>query len=67
MPEVLSLDEACHFLKLSKQSLYAYVRKGEVPAYKLGRCWKFHKESLDQWLKDKIKEDTKTRNKKNKS
>jgi excisionase family DNA binding protein len=66
MPEVLSVTEACLFLKLAKPTLYNYVRRGEVPAFKMGRVWKFHKESLDQWLQQKIKEDTKTRSLKTK-
>lgn len=64
MPEVLSFEEACRFLKLAKPTLYNYVRRGEVPAFKMGRVWRFHKESLDQWLKEKIKEDTQTRSQK---
>lgn len=66
MPEVLSFEEACQFLKLAKPTLYNYVRRGDVPAFKMGRVWKFHKESLDQWLKEKVKEDTKTRSQKTK-
>lgn len=64
MQEVLSFEEACQFLKLAKPTLYNYVRRGEVPAFKMGRVWKFHKESLDHWLQQKIKEDTKTRSQK---
>lgn len=64
MPEVLSFEEACQFLKLAKPTLYNYVRRGDVPAFKMGRVWKFHKDSLDQWLKERISEDTKIRSQK---
>lgn len=64
MPEVLSFEEACQFLKLAKPTLYNYVRRGDVPAFKMGRVWKFHKESLDQWLKERVSEDTKIRSQK---
>jgi excisionase family DNA binding protein len=66
MPEVLSFEEACQFLKLSKPTLYNYVRRGDVPAFKMGRVWKFHRESLDDWLKKCVSEDTKIRSQKTK-
>ncbi len=48
--EVLTLQEASEFLKLSKSTLYALARKGEVPARKIGRSWRFTKLSLLRWL-----------------
>ena len=58
MAEVLSMEQACEFLQLSKPCLYKYVRTGSIPAYKMGRVWKFHRDSLDQWLRSKVQEDT---------
>ena len=56
--EVLSIDEACAYLKLAKVTIYKYVRQGAIPAFKVGRMWRFHKESLDNWLKEKTEADT---------
>ena len=61
MSEILGFEEACQFLKLAKPTLYGYLRRGEIPAFKMGRMWKFHKESLDQWIKDKVEADTSVR------
>lgn len=61
MQEVLSFQEACDVLKVAKPTLYGYVRKGEIPAFKLGRSWKFHKESLDTWVLKRIEEQTRER------
>lgn len=61
MQEVLSLTEACQILRLAKPTLYGYVRRGEIPAFKLGRSWKFHKNSLDQWLIERVKQQTQAR------
>lgn len=61
MKDVLSLEEACTYLGLAKPTLYKFVRSGAVPAFKLGSIWRFHRESLDRWIQEKVKEDTATR------
>ncbi len=62
--EVLSIEDACEYLKVAKVTLYKYVRVGSVPAFKMGSRWKFYKESLDDWLKSRVEEDTSARSKK---
>lgn len=61
MKEILSLAEACEFLRIAKPTLYRYVRNGEVPAFKVGKAWRFHKESLEKWVGDQIIESTAAR------
>lgn len=61
MAELLGIEEACKLLDLTKYTIYKYARSGAIPACKMGSLWKFDKESLDKWIKEKIKEDTKTR------
>lgn len=62
--EVLDLEGACEFLKIAKPTLYKYVRTGQIPAFKVGRIWRFHKESLDTWVRGRVSEDTQARSKK---
>ena len=57
--EVLNLEEACQYLRIAKPTLYKYIRKGQIPAFKMGRVWRFHKESLEQWVKNRVQTDTK--------
>lgn len=62
--EVLDLMGACDFLKIAKPTLYKYIRTGQIPAFKVGRVWRFHRESLDTWVKGRVTEDTKARSQK---
>ena len=48
---VMTLDELAVYLKLSKSTLYKLCAEGKVPGQKVGRHWRFHKESIDQWLR----------------
>lgn len=59
--EVLDIEEACKFLKVAKPTLYNYVRAGKVPCFKLGRVWRFHKEALDTWVRNRVSEETEAR------
>ena len=50
MDEILTFEEVRRYLKLSKSKLYEYVQKKRIPAYKIGRTWRFKKVKLDVWL-----------------
>lgn len=51
MTNWLTLEEAAKYLKMGKSTLYDLARKGNIPAHKMGREWRFDAEELDEWLK----------------
>lgn len=61
MQGILEAEEASQYLKISKVSLLRYARSGLVPAFKMGRYWKFDKEILDEWIHQRVKVETKYR------
>ena len=61
MEGILEVDEACKYLKMSKVTLYRHARNGLIPAFKVGGSWKFNKSSLDDWIQQRVKEDTAAR------
>lgn len=50
--EILTIDELSVYLKISKSTLYKLVREDKVPGQKVGRHWRFRKETIDRWLGD---------------
>lgn len=48
---VLTIEDLADYLKIPKSTLYKLVRGGTVPCQKIGRHWRFHKEGIDEWLK----------------
>ena len=48
--DVLDADEASTWLKIPKSTLYKLCTEGEIPAAKVGRHWRFHRETLESWL-----------------
>lgn len=48
--EILTLGEAAKFLKIGRNTLYALARRGEIPARKIGREWRFVSTALIDWV-----------------
>ena len=51
--DILTLDELSIYLRISKSTLYKLVREGKIPSQKIGRHWRFRRETIDQWLSEK--------------
>jgi excisionase family DNA binding protein len=49
----MNADEASAWLKIPKSTLYKLCSDGELPAAKVGRHWRFHRDTLERWLLDK--------------
>jgi len=48
--EILTLQECSSYLKIPESTLYLLAREGRLPGQKIGKQWRFRKESLDKWL-----------------
>ncbi|HVE91934.1 MAG TPA: helix-turn-helix domain-containing protein [Actinomycetota bacterium] len=46
LPEVLTVQEAAAFLRIGRDAVYAAVRKGELPAIRIGRYVRFNRDRL---------------------
>lgn len=50
--EVLTLQEACRFLKVSESTMRRWLREGKIEGYKTNRLWRFFRSELEAWLRD---------------
>ena len=48
--DVLTIEELSAYLKIPRSTLYKLVREGKIPSQKIGRHWRFRKETIDRWL-----------------
>ncbi len=51
---VLTIAELSKYLKISRSTLYKLAQEGKLPAQKVGRHWRFHREAVDEWLKARV-------------
>ena len=57
--EIFTIDELAAYLKIPKSTLYKLVREGKIPSQKVGRHWRFRKETIDRWLDETRAEESK--------
>ena len=48
--KVFTLDEVADILKVTKRTLYNYVKEGKLPAVKMGKYWRVTEDSLQAFL-----------------
>ena len=53
LPLILTIDEASLYLRVPLSSLYKLAQAGKIPCQKVGRHWRFRKETIDRWLDDR--------------
>lgn len=47
----LSVEEIAEYLGVSKDTVYAWITKREMPAHRIGRLWKFKAHEVDEWVR----------------
>ena len=48
--KLLSVDDVCEYLGIGRDTIYKWIAAKSLPAYRLGRLWKFKKEEVDRWI-----------------
>jgi excisionase family DNA binding protein len=53
--DIISVEEACGFLGVHRNTLYKLIKARELPAFRLARGgrWKLRRSELEQWVEDK--------------
>jgi excisionase family DNA binding protein len=46
----LTTEEVLSYLHLNLRTVYRLIRTGRLPAFRVGRQWRFRKEDIDAWL-----------------
>ncbi len=52
--EVMDIKELSEYLGIGKSKIYNLIRNRKIPASRIGRQYRFSKEVVDAWLKEKI-------------
>lgn len=53
--ELMTAIETCRYLKITQRTLYRYLRSRQIPAFKLGKEWRFVRSDLDQWIRNRTR------------
>ena len=47
---ILTIEEAAELLKIPVSSVYRLAQDGKIPAQKVGKHWRFHQQTLVDWV-----------------
>ena len=50
---VLTLSQAANILKVSRQTMNRMIKKGEIPAVRVGGRWRFLESRFEEWLQER--------------
>ena len=48
--KVLTIPEVSEYLRVSRQTIYRMLRRGDIPAFRIGGDWRFNIEDLGHWI-----------------
>jgi len=51
MIELMTVKEVASYLRVTERTIYRLLRRGSIPATKVGRQWRFNRASIDEWLR----------------
>jgi excisionase family DNA binding protein len=52
--QIMDIKELSEYLGIGKSKIYNLIRMKKIPASKIGRQYRFSKDIVDCWLRDKI-------------
>lgn len=52
MTELMTLSEMADYLRFTKKTIYRLLEGNRIPAIKVGRKWRFDKDTIDEWLQE---------------
>lgn len=52
--EIMDVRELTEYLGIGKSKIYNLIRQKKIPASKIGRQYRFSREIIDNWLKERI-------------
>jgi excisionase family DNA binding protein len=55
---MMNADNVSKWLRISKSTLCALCKDGQVPAVRIGKHWRFERGVLQHWLVEKSRERT---------
>lgn len=49
-PTIMTVQELARYLRVHAMTVYRMIQRGDLPAARVGRGWRFRKDQVDRWL-----------------
>lgn len=50
--ELMTLEDLAEYLKVTRRTIYDWLKHNKIPALKLVGQWRFKKDRIDAWLEE---------------
>ena len=50
---ILTLHDVAEYLRVHPSTVYRLIKRGELPRFKIGRDFRFNRESIDRWRNER--------------
>lgn len=50
---LMTIDDLALYLKVTRRTIYDWLKHNKIPALKLVGQWRFRKDKIDEWLEHK--------------
>jgi excisionase family DNA binding protein len=47
---VMTVKDLAQYLKISQSKVYRMVNASQIPAFRVGKSWRFTRGSIDSWI-----------------
>jgi|WetSurMetagenome_2_1015567.scaffolds.fasta_scaffold1425051_2 excisionase family DNA binding protein len=51
---IMTTKEVAEYLNIHPLTVNKYAREGKIPAFKIGTDWRFHKNYIENWIREKV-------------
>lgn len=51
--DIMQAREVADYLHVHLFTIHKYAREGKIPAFKIGADWRFHRKSIERWIREK--------------
>ena len=52
--KIMTADQVADFLQISRDMVYKLATRGELPARKVGRIWRFSREAIAEFMREGV-------------
>ncbi|MFH1336836.1 MAG: helix-turn-helix domain-containing protein [Candidatus Zixiibacteriota bacterium] len=50
MPQIMTTKQLAQYRPLHEITIFKYAAQGRIPAVRIGRVWRFDKDTIDRWI-----------------
>jgi excisionase family DNA binding protein len=49
--DIMTVHDVAGYLRLSEAKVYKMAQESDLPAFRLGKSWRFRKAQIDEWIR----------------